>query len=228
MDKNTTRGSLTSIIQNEENLYDGDLAHYLRSVFFSARNLYNPYHNFRHIFHVLWLCHDACLHYKHNLSKRQIRNLFIAALFHDFDHTGRLGNDDINIELAIRGLKKWIAPEDADHLDQIIELIKATQYPYVVPEEALELPGQILRDADMSQCFSVAWIQQVVFGLSEEWNMPPIELFRKQIPFLRALKFHTGWAKEKFGPDIDGKINEVSEFLNILDFGTDPKLAVKK
>lgn len=53
-------GDLPQIIANEERLYEGDLVVYFRVLFFKADNLNHPYHNFRHMMHVLWLCHLAC------------------------------------------------------------------------------------------------------------------------------------------------------------------------
>jgi ABC-type transport system substrate-binding protein len=111
-------GDLPKIIGNEENLYEGNLIYYFRVLFFRANNLYNPYHNFRHMSHVLWLCYKACQYYSHELPPRQMRTLLIAALFHDFDHTGRphrgdVDPDGINIEIAISGLR----PE----LDKMVE-----------------------------------------------------------------------------------------------------------
>ena len=65
-------GDVPEIIRNEENLYEGDLIHYLRTLFFKARNLNNPYHNLRHTLHVLWLCHKACRYYQSELTPRQM------------------------------------------------------------------------------------------------------------------------------------------------------------
>src|SRR5215813_5985961 len=53
-------GDLPEIIGNEERLYEGDLSLYFRILFFESSNLNNPYHNFRHTLHVVWLCHKAC------------------------------------------------------------------------------------------------------------------------------------------------------------------------
>ena len=64
-------GDLPKIIGNEENLYEGNLIYYFRVLFFRANNLYNPYHNFRHMSHVLWLCYKACQYYSHELPPRQ-------------------------------------------------------------------------------------------------------------------------------------------------------------
>src|SRR5580704_3760633 len=81
-------GDLPEIIGNEKGLYEGDLIFYFQTLFFRSSNLHNPYHNFRHMLHVLWLCYKACLHYEKKLTPREMRNLLVAALFHDFDHPG--------------------------------------------------------------------------------------------------------------------------------------------
>jgi hypothetical protein len=58
---------IPKIINNESRLYEGDLMFYFRTLFFRSNNLYNPYHNFRHMLHVLWLCHEACRYYQQEL-----------------------------------------------------------------------------------------------------------------------------------------------------------------
>jgi hypothetical protein len=112
-------GDLPKIIGNDERLYEGDLTLYFRTLFFRSLNLHNPYHNFRHMLHVLWLCHKACRYYQNELTSRQMRNLLITALFHDFDHPGHPhpGENDpdrINIRIAIAGLRRYIMPTDRD------------------------------------------------------------------------------------------------------------------
>ena len=99
-------GDIPEIIGNEANLYQGNLVSYFRILFYNSSNLNNPYHNFRHTLHVLWLCEKACRYYQKSLTPRQMRNLLIAALFHDFDHPGHLhpgaqDPDRINIKIAI-------------------------------------------------------------------------------------------------------------------------------
>jgi hypothetical protein len=209
-------GSLPEIIQNDDNLYEGDLAHYFKVLFNYARNLAGPYHNFRHMFHVMYLCYDACVCYKVMLSKREMRNLLIAALFHDFDHTGRTGNDDLNIELAIRGLRKHIAPIDEMYFGEIVAIIRPTEYPHKVSADLLDLSQKILRDADVSQAFSVAWIQQVIIGLSVEMNSTPTVMLNMQEAFIANLQFSTSWARKKFDDEKQKKIEEVRGLLALL------------
>ena len=216
-------GDLPRIIRNDARLYEGDLTLYFRTLFFKSRNLHNPYHNFRHMLHVLWLCHQACRYYQNRLTPRQMRDLLIAALFHDFDHPGRphpgeTDPDRINIPIAIAGLRRCIMPADRAFLPQIEALIEATHYPYKIGSHKLDLLGQIIRDADLAQALSPAWIQQVVFGLAQEWEVPPLEVLKGQGSFLASLSFSTCWAQRLFPRElIRAKIEEVEQLLRLLD-----------
>lgn len=211
-------GSLPEIIRNDHNVYEGNLVWYFRAIFNHAQNLLHPYHNFRHMFHVLWMCYRACIFYAGTLSPREMRNLLIAAMFHDFDHSGMMGDDDLNIARAVRGFEKRVAPEDRPHMADIIFLIRTTEYPYKCPSEDLPLCGQIIRDADLSQSLNGAWIQQVVFGLAAEWGKKPIDVLKSQGPFHKSLGFHTEWGRQTFPQfDIDNKIAEAEELLGLLE-----------
>lgn len=212
-----TMNSTANIIGNKGGLYEGNLAHYFKAIMEYANNLANPYHNFRHMFHVLWLCSVACEYYSIKISKRDVRNLFIAAMFHDFDHSGKSGNDDLNIELAIRGLRKHILPEDKPYLLEIEGLIRITEYPHKESGDQLTLTGQILQDADLGQALADVWIQQVVISLSEEWGVTPKAVLEMQEKFLGELRFSSEWAKHQFPPEvIRAKIEEVRSLLAFL------------
>lgn len=212
-----TGGTLPEIINNTEGLYEGDLVAYFRAIFTKAENLNLPYHNFRHMMHVTWLCHEACRFYRDRLNGRQMRQLLIAAMFHDFNHTGRYGNDDHNIMRALRGLETHCLPCDQSDLLVIGELVKATEYPPKRAHSEFELPAQILCDADVAQAFSVAWVQQVVFGLAAEWGHEPKAVLATQQPFLRGLSFSTEWAKKQFPREvIEAKIAEAKALSALL------------
>ncbi len=213
----TTHGSTAEIVRNERGAYEGNLVHYFRVVFNKAQNLRNPYHNFRHLCHVMWLCHSACEFYGDTLTPRVKRALLIGALFHDFDHTGKSVHDSVNIARAIGGLVEHLLPEDRDIFFEIVDIIRATEYPYTISSEKLDLACQIIRDADMSQSLSVAWIQQTIFGLSEEWSKTPLDVLKLQKPFHEKLRFLTEWANHEFPQEvIDRKIAEAEELVSLL------------
>ena len=213
------KGDIPSIVRNDKGLYLGNLAYYFRVVWNHAKNLNHPYHNFRHMTHVLYLCHDACMYYAEAISPRAMRNLLIAALFHDFDHTGKSGDDSVNINRAIEGLRIYILKEDLLYFDSIADTIRCTEFPYKIPLEEVSFLGLIIRDADLSQSFSVAWIQQVVLGLAEEWGKHRTEVLKMQVGFhSKVLHYETNWAKEKFPQaDIETKVSEAVELIEILE-----------
>jgi hypothetical protein len=221
-------GDLPGLIKNKEDLYEGDLTLYFQTIFFRSKNLNNPYHNFRHMLHVLWLCHKACRYYQSRLTPRQMRNLLVAALFHDFDHPGHphpreKDPDRINISMAIAGLRQHISPGDRESLPEIEALIELTHYPYIVGNDELGLLGKIIRDADLAQALSPVWIQQVVLGLAQEWGVKPLEVLRMQSSFLGGLSFYTRWARQLFPQElIQAKIDEAEELLQLLQ--TEPNI----
>lgn len=140
----------------------------------------------------------------------------MAALFHDFDHSGRSGNDDINIILALRAFDKHIFDSDKGIREMVRCLISSTEYgPKGHVKEDNTLLSQILKDADLSQVCSPAWIRLVIFGLAEEMQTTPENILRYQETFLSKMKFYTDWAKEKF--DLNQKIDEARELVKILD-----------
>jgi hypothetical protein len=211
-------GDLPQIVRNDANWYEGDLRHYFQLLFNTAANTHNPYHNFRHVTHVLYLCHDACVYYGQALTKRQARNLLVAAIFHDWDHTGRTMNDMANIMLALSALDRHILEEDKPAQSEIVDLILATEWPHATKSSELGLMPRILRDADLCQTLNPVWIQQVVYGLSVEMRISPLEVLKMQEPFLKNMHFGTKWAQSLFPQHaIDAKIKEAKALLSLVD-----------
>jgi hypothetical protein len=65
---------------------------------------------------------------------------------------------------------------------------------------------------------SPAWIQQVVFGLAQEWEVSPLEVLKGQGSFLAGLSFCTCWARQLFPQElIHAKIEEVEQLRRLLE-----------
>ena len=210
--------NVIQIITNPDAKYPGDLKHYLKVVWYSP-NVNVPYHNLRHMLHVMWATYHGAEFYKDEISPRTLRNMLIAALFHDYNHPGETGNDARNIEIAIRGLKTFLLPIDQPHLGEISEYIKATQFPHLKLE--LTLAAKIVRDSDIAYTLSDAWIQTVSFGLNQEIGLSTEEMLRSQEGFLRSLKFETEWAEKEYTPRIDLRIAEANEMCEVI-YGPKP------
>jgi hypothetical protein len=152
------------------------------------------------------------------MTGREARNLLVAVIFHDFDHSGKTGEDDLELTRACRAFAKHHHPSEASpHFVNIIDIMLASKFPHKKPSSELCLCEQIIRDADLSQTLDTSWIQQVVFGLGVETGMGIIETLNHQPSFLFDLEFHTDWAKERFTPEmIRSKIHEADRYISFL------------
>lgn len=137
-----------------------------------------PYHNTNHTLQLIYRVNEA-FNYEGRYDCMEIKSLLLGALFHDFNHSGGLLNDNKNIRMAIIGLEdahKWVKETNnykAVHtsiLKRAINFIKATEYPYVIKDEKLNRGQQIIRDCDILCYFSRDWITQVMMGLTTECN----------------------------------------------------------
>lgn len=131
-----------------------------------------PYHGKYHSYCMVLNCYEGALHEK--LSPTQTRALVVAALFHDFDHSGGSLSDEKNIELALKGLslaqvtERVATPLSDQELAQAVSAIKITKYPFEKqPDTILE---RIIRDADLMQIYeeSTPLIRQQYLGLKSE------------------------------------------------------------
>lgn len=206
------KSMILTIVDNHGGLYEGNLRHYFRLIF-QAPNRRNPYHNFRHTIHVF--CQVYLGGKFEKLNKTNMRALLIAALFHDYGHSGKMGNDKAEIAKAIMALEEHILDEDRLKLPKIKELIRMTEWPHDYLGDESEAI-KILRDADLSQVLDDVWWQQIIFGLSEEFGETEVNMLRKQINFLSGLSFHSAWGKKTYQPKISSRIIELNEFLDIL------------
>lgn len=209
--------AITDVIINEAGRYEGNLEKYFKILFEKATNVRAPYHNMRHTLHVVSECYDGACYY--GFDKRIFRNLLIAALFHDFNHAGQMtGNDDLEVERAIRGLRAHLFLEDDPYMECIQGYIRSTQFPHKRANNELALAEQVLRDADMSQSLdSDDWIQQILFGLSAEMRITPKDLLATQENFLSSIEFASEWGIKKFSPLRDKRILEIRELVMVLN-----------
>jgi HD superfamily phosphodiesterase len=159
-----------------------------------------PYHNLWHTLTVFE--NSAMIAESEEINKEQIRIILIAAMFHDFNHsTGKL-KDSENVKNAILKFKA-VSEEKEEDDNLIINIIKATEFPYVI--ENPDIYQQIIRDADMLQSTKEDWIQMVIIGLKTEFNKDLKEHLNAQINFISNIKLYT-----KMGNNIWNKYkNEV-------------------
>lgn len=151
----------------------------------------NPYHNIFHLFYVF-----KYVNYISKISNYECSiDLYIAALFHDYAHIGKMGNDSLNIQKAIVGVIEF-QKENLElfnsqcNINNIAHLIKCTEYPYIIPEEDLGIEGKIIRDADMSYMFEDVSIVALYYGLNKEFGNDLEQFLNNQEKFFLGIKFY--------------------------------------
>jgi HD superfamily phosphodiesterase len=162
---------------------------------------YLPYHNLNHLLTVLKyvdkIAHGEEVYYDKRLP------LHLAALFHDVNHSGGKLKDSENIENAVQAFEFFAHDymnladnDDVNIYDEVFELIRVTEFPYVKANSALTPMEKIIRDADMMQAFESNWINQTTLGLASESNTPIKDFIPKQRHFLESISFLTKTANK--------------------------------
>lgn len=173
-----------------------------------------PYHNYYHTTTVMKGCYF--IGQSLNLKFDELRMLCIAAMFHDFNHSQGKLKDNENVAIAIESFKK-LSSETEDTSNNIIDIISATEYPYVIEEADLNLFQKIIRDADMLQCFEPNYIQQCVFGLmTTELKVPLEKAINGQLAFFKSLNFHTEYGKQKHEKMIGSCLEDLEFIQGVL------------
>jgi len=191
------------------------LEHYFK-IIWNSPTADLPYHNTEHLFGVMMSVYDACCFYFFDTTETRV--MLIAALFHDYLHTGGgMGYDSINIRLAIQGINEHILEEDRKYLPDIESYIQATEFPHShIDDTEDNLPLHIMRDADLSYGLSERWISSIIFGIGKEFMKDSDSMLKEQIVFLENLKFMTDWARKKFADKKSERLEEVKQMVKTL------------
>ena len=133
----------------EDLVFIFDLQH-LYSYYLKYNTALNaPYHNHYHVMCMMANCYEAGIH--EDLSSAELRQLLIAAMFHDFDHSAGKSEDMVNIKIAMITVECLRAAGLLSHDDALVvrDIISVTQYPFV--HEPVTKLQRIIRDADLMQ-----------------------------------------------------------------------------
>lgn len=154
-------------------------------------------------------------HYKdeYELSLYDKLILGLAALFHDFNHSGGRLKDSENIELALVSLKEFINTfTKYEYIRTAVEkIIIATEFPHLDIE--LDILQKIIRDADTMGGIIEGW-QSVVSNLASEYNKTLKEFIPSQIKFLDTVKFNTDYCNQLLQSNKEGIIEELNKMIS--------------
>jgi len=146
-----------------------------------------------------------------------IVELLIAAIFHDFNHTGgRLKNDSENVDRAIEAFEKFTSENNSSNI-RIKNIIRATEFPF--KNDELDILQKIIRDADVMQWLEPNYIQHVLIGLNGEFHNSSsvtIELIQNSLDFMKSVEIFTKYAKDQMKQHLPEKIEECEYLIKIL------------
>ena len=154
----------------------------------------NPYHNNTHTFNVVELIKRYCDSV--GMSQDLTKCYLIAALFHDFNHSGGNADDDENINRACKGLTAMMCETKITSLLNkdvfmpsglralVYDLIYFTRYPY---KKCINSAIRVLREADILSYEHTKWKKYVFHGLCEELG---VDKSKRNENIEKLLSFH--------------------------------------
>lgn len=176
-----------------------------------------PYHNIKHTFDVFINSYKIGTY--ENLNEKEIAELGVSALFHDYNHSGGELTDDDNIKNAILGVEQFFTLNKnystQYNIENIIDTIKITRFPYL--QDPQNISQKIIRDADLLQTFEDDWIKMVLFGLRKEMKLSMKEMLGIQTKFLENIKFNTDYANEVYKGRIGRNMSDIQLINSIYE-----------
>ena len=188
-----------------------------------------PYHNFNH---SLWVTHHADLAYRYEMRCRPPKELIVAALFHDFGHSGGFfANDADNIKAAIGGVHDYLMQHRIADNTIVEHLITGTCFPHNTANdehvatyygttgkdsaEYLQMQ-RALRDADMMQNCNDTMLGNFI-GIKQEMfrNMKYPEYMEKTLAFLKGIKYETKYGMDIGQPRLVYAIKQLEQFQHL-------------
>lgn len=172
-----------------------------------------PYHNSYHAYCMVNNCYEGAYH--NGIRDVDAKPLIVAALFHDFNHSGGYEKDiDLNqggnISSALAGLEmaqKYATAQGTGLTDGEFyaakEAIKVTQFPFL--RRPVTLNEKIIRDADLMQPYEsddIVLYKQFRGLITEliidkQVVISEFEFSTEMRKFLDDQKWFTKWAEDK-------------------------------
>lgn len=173
----------------------------------------NHYHNNKHMLDVFNNSMILFDEYKKEYELKTVDKicLGLAALFHDYNHSGGKLKDDENIEIALNELKKYLNIIDKiDLYNNIKKIITVTEYPH--KDVDLDILQKIIRDADTMGGIVDGWVY-VVKSLAKEYNKSLKDFIPTQIKFIENAKFNTEYCNELLKNNKEEIIEKLKKML---------------
>jgi hypothetical protein len=186
------------------------------------------YHNFNHSLWVAYYAYEAFMYDTDGSTPP--KELIVAALFHDFDHSGGFFADDSkNHEKALNGYKRWGAEQNdtqnpGENQVTVEQLISETLFPFGELQHAdredtdlYRLMAYALRDGDMMQNCNDTLLGNFVGVKSEMFRHDSYETYtEKSLKFLRGIKYETKYGRDVGARKLQVAIGQLEQFQKLV------------
>lgn len=179
-----------------------------------------PYHNTNH---CLQVAETALMLYTSDLTDQSRNNsaeLYVAAAFHDFNHSGGAEVDSVNIKRAIREVANYISivstPVD---LKMVADIIRCTEFPFVY--EPVTLEQKCIRDADLIYVMSTDYISEAVrlhaeLSIAGKTEMSLKQFLQRNADFYKSVVMFTETGKRIWDNSLDDLISTQLKYADTL------------
>lgn len=175
-----------------------------------------PYHNLNHMLTVTRHVFNG-IEYMNLSDVKKNEAILLTALFHDFNHSMGKELDSVNISYAKEELAKFMSYNNFDlDIEFMFSILNATQYPYIIPADELDIYQLLIRDCDLCQAFEYDWIKQYILGLSIEMNHNFLDIVKGGKDFLSKSIYHTDYGIEMKRLHFGKLMEEMSILENIM------------
>lgn len=198
----------------------------------NSTSLTLPYHNLRHTMEMIDLILSIYeksrkdVEYGFEVSDEDLYVLLVSAMFHDFSHSGGVHSDSVNVETAIGGMERCLQifltanAETEAIIQECSDIIKATQYPYVIDDRDLNIRQRIIRECDVLVAFYDDMTIQTIVGLMTEMRQTSYSDFVQK--YMNFILESAQTFKIKFSIDIVEKYGEelvktMKSFISIFN-----------
>lgn len=200
-----------------------DLQRLIKYFIQNNKSIYLPYHNYSHTLGFLYHALAAAMR-EFGANKKMLQELGVSVIFHDFNHSGGKYEDEVNIKFALEALRncpKEYFPEGFESFSISEELIKSTQYPYIINDEDLSQQQKIMRDCDILWIIDSSSLIQNIIGLGTEMSFKGEihELIENHKNFVieSSKTFRTGYAVDIFDSLKSSWEFRLNQFINNIE-----------
>lgn len=210
-----------------KNIYDIIIDDVILSDAFKYITLYNtsnlaPYHGLDHIMRVTQKIYNGIQQSSIDLNLPYY-NLILAGMFHDMNHSMGEFDDDINVSRAIESIRAWgkittipLSDNGVD-IEESVNIIRATQYPYVISNDDLNESQKLIRDCDLLIILDFNWFHNIL-ALDYEMKINDIrKTISGTLVFQENISMQSEWGKKIFNEKRNTYIERFTKYNNLFN-----------